>query len=173
MARTTEEQRLMETQRQQELELALESALMMNPKTRIPALAEQVYGSKTDLMEFYQKPWMVDRLKWLLYRNKQRARIRAQSLEMPGYNLTLPGCEGIEKLPIRITLRNGKRPELRSATIAQLRQFRAVLLDRRDSRIAALDKLIALVARYAAQNQKITVADVIDAERKKQDWNKG
>ncbi len=170
MARTTEEQKRMETQKAQELEIALESALMMNPKTPIPKVAEQIYDSATDLVDFFQRPWMVDRFKWLLYRHKQRARIRAQSQELPGYNLTLPGCEGIEKLPIRITLKNGKRPELRSATLAQLKQFRAVLLERRDSRIAALDKLIALVSEYATQNQKITVSDVIAAERQKQEW---
>jgi hypothetical protein len=170
MAHTTEEQRRMEIEKAQELELALETALMMNPKTPIPILAERLYDSETDLVEFYRKPWMVDRFKWLLYRHKQRAAIKAQSQEMPGYNLTLPGCEGIEKLPIRITLKNGKRPELRSSTLAELKQFRAVLLARRDARIKVLDCLIALVAEYATQNQKITVADVIAAERKKQEW---
>jgi hypothetical protein len=148
-----------------DLEITLETALMLDAKTPIPALAKKIYDAEPELVESVKEEFIIDRFTWMLYRKHRKAKAVARISQM-----TLPGFEGLEKLPLRITLKNGTRPELRDATLQQLKEFRFVLWSRRDSRIPTLDKLIALVAGYSkpGAGSKITVGKVIDAEKAKQ-----
>jgi hypothetical protein len=142
-----------------ELEITLETALMLaEPDTSIPALAERIYNSEPRLMAECQRVWALERITWMLYRRQQTATASRQ--------LCLPG---FENLPQRITLKNGTRRALRSATLPLLIEFRDVLSRRRTARFHAVERLITLVAEYDKTHPDITVGEVIGLEAMKQE----
>ena|ERR1700679_2993935 len=143
----------------QELEITLETALMLaEPGTSVPALAERVYDSEPELMEKIKRAWIVKGLKWMLYR-KQRNVPADDQLTFPGF----------PKLPRRMTLKNGSRPFFMQGNFKQLTEFRDVLLKRRGARLEIVERLIVLMAPYVEERAGITVAEVLLAERGKQD----
>ncbi len=143
----------------QELDITLETALMLaEPGTSIPALADRLYDSEHELIEKIQRPWIVERLTWLLYR-KQRNIPAAGQLLLPGF----------PNLPRRMTLKDGRRPFLMQGNMKQVQEFRDVLLRRKRSTLAAIEKLLILMAPYAKERPGITVVEVLTAERQKQE----
>lgn len=143
----------------QELEIALESALMLAELgTSVEKLAERIYDSERVLIEKVQRMWVVTRLIGMLKR-KQRM--------IPAKNqLTLPG---FARFPQIIRLRNGSRPPFINATLSQLCEFRDVLLKRRPPHLKTVEKFIELMAGYEQRRPGITVAEVILAEKTKSD----
>jgi hypothetical protein len=144
-----------------ELEITIETALMLAEEgTTIPALAERIYNSEPQLMGECQRLWALERIRWILYRKKQRIASKNQ-LRLPGF----------ENLPRVITMKDGRRRVLKNATLDDLREYRTVLVNANNDRIEALDRLIALVSKYSKREKKrlITVEEVITAERKSQE----
>ena len=141
-----------------ELEITLETALLLTDDgTPLRPLAERIFQSERDSIEPFMQEWAVDRLVWLLQR--RRAHLR------PGNQLRLPG---FEKLPSRLSVNGNRRVNLRYATIFHLREYRAVLERRRDSRLFQLDSLIAFMQPYSDSNRGITVerAEKMELDRR-------
>lgn len=138
----------------QQLEIILETALMLAaPGTSIPSLAERIYDAEPDLVQQIQRPWIVSRFEWMLYRKQRNIPVEGQ--------MTLPG---IPRLPVRMTLKDGTRPFLMQGNLKQLQEFRDVLSKRKGARLRAVEKLIALMTAYAKTRSGITVAEVLNAE---------
>jgi len=166
---------------QHQIETVLETILMMAPKgTSLKDLAKRAYVSERAVFDQAQEAWMLDRIEWLLAR-KRRTIIPVDAGEDAQFMLP-----GFERIPRRLTMKSGKRVMLQKAILAQLREYRAALLIQltnyrntlaakdptQDPRIIELDKLIELMAGYAKQGKMFTVGDMMDAERKKQEWNR-
>lgn len=131
----------------QQLLGVLESALTdADPSTPIGVLAERIYQSAPILM----KRLMLERLTWLLYRTRRRIAASKQLL-LPGF----------EKLPGRIVLKDGRWTQLKKASLGQLREYRSVLLKRRDPRIKYVDRLISLFQRHGRRGKQLDVSDVV------------
>lgn len=142
-----------------DLEITLETALMLaEPETPIPALAVRIYDSETKLMAEVGRIWIIERITWMLYRKRQSS-TSSRQLCLPGFEL----------LPQRITLKDGTRRALRSATLPLLVEFREVLSRRRTARFHAVERLITLVAEYDKNHPDITVGEVIGLEALKQE----
>ncbi len=136
-----------------DLEITIETALMLVEEgTSLQRLAERIYDSEPHLMEQLRRPWMTDRLLWLLSRKRQHMASADQ--------LALPGFEG---LPRRLTLKDGRRVALRKANLKQLKEFRAALT-RRNKQLESLNRLIVRVAEYERKTPGITVGEVISLE---------
>jgi hypothetical protein len=137
-----------------ELDITLESALMLaEDGTPIPALAERIYDAEPALVAQVQRPFVVERFTWMLYRRQQRA-ASGNQLPLPGY----------ESLPRRIELKDRKRGALRAAGLQELLQYRQILVVRRDKRLEVLDRLIELMRAYAKPGKTMSVADVMAQE---------
>jgi len=144
-----------------ELEVTIETALMLaEPDITVPKLAERIYDSEPKLMAECQRLWALERIRWILYRKRQRIAAKNQ-LRLPGF----------ENLPRLITMEDGRRRILKNATLDDLREYRAVLMKGRTDKIEALDRLIALVSKHSKREKKrlITVEEAIAAERKDQE----
>ena len=142
-----------------DLEITLETALMLaEPDTPIPVLAQRIYDSDPTLMAECQHIWALERIIWMLYR-KQQAATSSRQLCLPGF----------ENLPNRITMKDGRRRALRSATLVHLIEFREVLAKRRTARYHAVVKLIALVAEYDKTQPDIQVGEVMALEALKKE----
>lgn len=148
------------TIQKRELEFAIESAIMLDPELSNVDLARKIYRSESTLMEEFKESLLIDRLIWMIGRRKQSI-AAANQLPLPGF----------ESLPRRINSKDGKRTAIRHADLDQLKAYREVLVERQDSRLDALDRLIALVTEEQRRTRsRVTVADVMAAEQKKQDW---
>lgn len=142
-----------------DLEITLETALMLvEDGTPLQQLAERIYNAESQLMSQLQRPWMVERLVWMLSRKRQHI-VSANQLRLPGF----------EDLPRRLTMKDGRRVALRNANLEQLKEFRNVLLARRNKRLESLNRLIACVAEYEHKTPGITVGEVISLEIEKRD----
>lgn len=140
-----------------ELEITLDAALTFaEPGTKLPTIAERVYQSEPALVEQLCHPWMVERFIWIL-RRKRRKIAAWQQFLLPGF----------EQLPGRITIRDRHWRSLRFAKLEDLKQYRAVLQERRDPRLVQLDKLIALVSLYKQRGASLTVLEVMEKEQAK------
>lgn len=130
---------------------ALESALAASdPTTPIEVLAERVFDSEPVLM----KRLGVQRNIWLLYRLRRRLEAQSKQLLLPGF----------ERLPTRIVIKNRRWTDLQDANLGQLRQYRSILVKRRDPRIKQLDALISLMRRHWRNGLQIKVSDVMQKE---------
>lgn len=143
-----------------DLEIAIEASIMLNPETAIVELAKRIYNSEPELMEQVKETLLIDRLIWMIGRKKQ-ALAAAEQMPLPGF----------EDLPRRITFKDGRRAALRHADLDQMKAYRQLLAERQDKRLDAVDRLIVLMVEEQKRTRgRVTVADVIAAEKKKQDW---
>lgn len=164
---------------QKEIETALETTLMFAPKdATLKELANRAYNSNRVVFDQAQETWMLDRIEWMIAR-KRRTIIPVDADADAQFMLP-----GFERIPRRLTMKSGKRVMLQKAILAQLREYRAALMVQltnyrntiaakdptQDPRIVELDKLIELMAGYAKQGKMFTVGDMMEAERKKQEW---
>ena len=143
---------------QQELEIILDSNLMLvGPDISVPALAERIYDSERTLIEQIQRPWIIARLTWMLYR---------KTANLPGEGqYTLPS---FPVFPTRMTLKDGTRVNFIHGNFSELIEFRDLLRKRRRPRLAVIEKFIPVMAPYAEKRKSITVGEVILLERAKQ-----
>ena len=139
---------------QKELESRLETALMAaEPGISVHDLAERMYHSEPALTEEIKCAIAIERFIWMITRQKQHLPSKDQ-MSFPGW----------PELPIRIRLKNGKRPLLMRATLADLKQFRTILLKQKGTRLKIVERLIALMEPYAAKQPTITVTTVLAKE---------
>jgi hypothetical protein len=163
---------------QKEIDTALETTLMFAPKNAtLKELASRAYNSNRPVFDQAQETWMLDRIEWLIAR--KRRTIQPIDDDEPQYMLP-----GMERIPKRLTMKDGRRIARNNAILAQVREYRAALLAKisaeqktlaakdpaQDPRIIALDRLIELMIQYAKPGKTVTVGDVMAAERKKQEW---
>jgi hypothetical protein len=133
--------------------------MLADPETPVPVLAQRVYDADPPLMAECQKHWALERIAWMLYRNRQRQRMKNHDqLRLPGFEL----------LPRLVTLKDGTRKLIRYATLAELEQYRNVLGTKHKAKIAELERLIALVKSFAGDRRNVTVDDALVAQEKAQ-----
>ena len=141
-----------------ELELSIESTLMLaDPETPVPILAQRIYDSDPKLMEKCQRLWALERIAWMLYRNRQRQRLKNQDqFRLPGFEI----------LPRLVTLKDGTRKLIRFATLGELEQYRTVLGRKNRAKMDELERLIAFVKKHAGDRRNVTVDDALQAKEK-------
>jgi len=133
-----------------ELETVLETILIsVEPGISINKLAEHVYDSTPELMERIKRPLAIERIRWMINRRSEYLPSKDQLL-FPGF----------PSLPVRIRLKNGKRPFLMQSNLEQLKQFRKILMKRKGTRLKIVERLIALMEPYAVKQPSITVTMV-------------
>jgi hypothetical protein len=163
-----------------EIDVIIETTLMLAPKgVQIKELARRAYASERKIFDQAQETWVLDRIIWLLTRKRQTI-TSVDPTNATSEQYMLPG---MERIPRRFTMRNGRRIARENAVLSEVREYRASLLNlitnqrntlvakdpTKDPRIVALDKLIELMLRYAKPGKMgVTVGHVISAERKKQ-----
>lgn len=167
---------------QNEIDTALETTLMFAPKdATLKELAARAYNSNRPTFDQAQETWMLERIEWLIAR-KRRTIIPVDAEEPAQFMLP-----GFERIPRRLTMKSGKRVALQNAILSQLREYRAALIVQltnyrntlaskdpaQHPKVVALDKLIEMMEAHSVKGKTVTVADVMAAERKKQDWNRG
>ena len=141
----------------QELEIVLESALMLSaPGISLPALAKRIYDSERALIEKVQESFVLERLIWMLSRKRSYLPAEGQYV-LPGFH----------NFPERMTFKDGRRLLFIQGNFGQLLEFRDVLLKRRRPRLFVVEKFISLMEPYAAKRGSITVGEVILLEKAK------
>lgn len=136
----------------QDLETALENALMQaEPGTPIQQIAERLYDAEPAIMEQLARPFVTQRLVWVMNRVRQH---------IPGFQtqLVLPG---IANIPARLTLATGGRPFSRKATLKQFEEYGEVLLKRKSPRLKTVEKIIEFMRPYNRKKPGITLGEVI------------
>ena len=150
---------MLTTTLQRELEITIESALMLaEPDTTVPVLAQRIYDSSPELMAQCEKYWALERIAWMLYRRKRRLLARRNQLTLPGF----------ENLPRLLTMRDGTRKNIKAATLPELLEYREVMTKNNRSKLEDLDRLISLVSKHSRRHPRITVMEAIEAEQEKQ-----
>jgi hypothetical protein len=134
---------------------ALELADLGGNRIDSHSIAERLYESQAELMEQLKPFWMVERLNWMICRERRTRRL----LQRPDEQLTLPGFVG---LPRTITLPDARRQRLDYATVTEVRQHVKMLRNRldSDSRILQMESVLKLMESYAVQDRFITWGEV-------------
>lgn len=144
-----------ETQITKVLDEAIELADIGGATTATSAIAERVYDSESDLMAELQRPWMVDRLIWMISRMR-RTRRRAKMVDG---QLVLPG---FETAPRTIFMRDGRRQQLDKANVTQIVEHLKMLRARlkQHSKIDQMEAVLELMRKYSQEQPGITWAEV-------------
>lgn len=145
----------MEKQIERRVDEAIELADLGASDVTARAIAEGIYDSEPELMEQLKRPWMVDRLLWMVSR-KRRNRRRVQRGDD---QLTLPGFEG---LPRSIFLPDGHRKSLDDANVTQVRAHLNMLRNRlkHHPKIEQMEAVLELMRKYSGEQPRITWAEV-------------
>ena len=120
------------------------------------SIAECLYDSEPQLMAELHRPWIVDRLMWIIGRKRRSQWRRNPS---PQAQLVLPGFEG---LPQTIFLRNGSRKLLDEAKTTDVREHIKMLKARLKTspKIQRMERVLDLMQKYAAEEPGIKWAEV-------------
>ena len=120
------------------------------------AIAERLYDSEPTLMDALHRPWVVDRLIWIIGR-KRRSQWRKNPL--PEAQLVLPGFEG---LPQTIFLRDGSRKPLDEAMATHVREHIKMLKSRLKTspKIQRMEAVLELMQKYNREQPGIKWAEV-------------
>ncbi len=137
------------------LKEAIELADIGGASTATIAIAGRIYDSEPELMTELQRPWMVDRLNWMIARMR-RDRRRAKSADD---QLALPG---FESLPRTIFLRDGARQKLDNANTTQVREHVKMLRSRlkHHAKIDQMEAVLELMRKHSHEKHGITWAEV-------------
>lgn len=172
---------MLTTALKQQIDIVIETALLLARKgTPLKELAQRTYAAERNVFDQAQESWMLDRIVWMLSRQRQKIHSVDGVGEALGDQFLLPG---FERLPKRLTLRNGRWTALGNARLPQVREYREALLNQLtnyrktlaakdpagDPRIVALDKLIELMKKYLTRGKTITVGSVMALERAQQE----
>jgi hypothetical protein len=145
----------------QQLEMAVEMAVALRSKDATSMeLALSLCKTESELIEKVQHDLVIERLLWMV--NRKRRSVRA--LNDPSKQLIFPGSGPI---PQRLLV-SEKYTYLRSARLSDLQSYRNAVVGKYKTkpRIAAMDKLIALIKTYPKRRwSNITVGEVFDAEK--------
>lgn len=134
---------------------SLELAVLSGGGVTSRSIAEKIYEAEPELMEQLKPYWMVERLLWMVSRQRQMRR----SLERNGAQLALPGFEA---LPRTIFLPDGQRKSLDDATMEMVQKHIQILRDRLkpNSRIKLMEAVLGLMQKHGAGKRKMTWDEV-------------
>lgn len=128
---------------------------------RVPAekIAERLFNEEAELMTEISRPWIIERLTWMISRTR-RTRLDAASPQMV---LTDPVFQG---LPKTIFLRNGKRPSIDACTRAQTLDHLRLLRERAESgaRITQFEAVVELHEKWSRIQKGIKWGEVVRRE---------
>lgn len=142
---------------------AVETSIISSPiSMKIESQAAILIDEERGLIDLLTPIWQVQAVCRLI-RLKRKKMADAGGIEN---QFMLPG---FERIPLRITIRDGKRRPLEDATYRQLAQYLHVLRRqaRDNSRIQQLQALMGLVRPYMEDNPGITVKEVCLRESRK------
>jgi hypothetical protein len=147
-----------------QLEEILDNALIAAaPDAPIRSICEHVIEANSELIDELMEGWRLDYVTRLLRqrRDKLAREQRTTQLMLPGF----------ERLPTQITVSNGRRNPLETATYRQLREYLVVLRRRQrtNPRIAQVQNLMALMRKWRKKlrlkkTQGLTVAEAMQRE---------
>jgi hypothetical protein len=131
------------------------------------AIVERVYDSEPRLMAEYQRQWSIDRMLWMIARERREryAGAGAEAPEIVAMQINLPG---FEDLPQTIFLRNGRRQRLDYANVTQITEHIAMLKARaeRSPKIVQFEAVVKVMRKYSDKQPDIRWLDVKRAELK-------
>ncbi len=128
------------------------------------AIAERIYDSEPALMAEYQRQWSIDRLLWMIAKERRQLILSGgESPEIAAVQVNLPGFEG---LPQTIFLRNGRRQRLDYANATQIAEHIAMLKARMDRspKIAQFQAVLKIMRKYTDAKPDIIWAEVKQLE---------
>jgi hypothetical protein len=124
----------------------------------IPAhkVAARVFETETDLIAEVARPWIVERLTWMISRRRGARRTE----KYPSEQMVLPDPI-FQGLPKTIFLRNGERPRLDYATLTETEDHLKLLRERfkTNARVTQFEALVELHRKWAAVYRGITWTD--------------
>ena len=154
------------------LEKALDEAIELADlgDEHIPAvkIAGRVFDSETDLIEEITRPWIVERLAWMISR-RRRAR---WDRELGRGQMILP--DPIFKgLPKTIFLRNGQRPRLMGSQLTQTEDHLKLLRERYENhpRVTQFEAVVELHRKWARVHRGISLQDAMRREAEEREGN--
>ncbi len=131
------------------------------------AIVERVYDSEPQLMAEYQRQWSIDRMLWMIARERREryAGGGPDAPEIVSMQINLPG---FEDLPQTIFLRNGRRQRLDYANVTQVTEHIAMLKARmeRSPKIVQFEAMVKVMRKYSDKQPDIRWLDVKRAELK-------
>jgi hypothetical protein len=135
---------------------AIELADIGGIKVPVRSIADRVYDSEPDLMAELQRPWMVERLIWMISRKRRSTRRNSVETEA---QLPLPG---FEDLPRTIFLPNGRRHRLDHANRTHIIEHIKMLKSRLSfhPKIEKMEAVLALMTKYSDTEPGITWGEV-------------
>jgi len=147
-----------------ELATAIETSILLSPKSLSSMdLAKRILESEKQLVEQFQESWVLERLSWMVSRRiTEIHRIDENQYLLPGF----------ERLPRRLAIR-GHRTFLRDANLDHLKSYREILSQKQirgwKAKMEPVDRLIDIIIPYDKKQHGITVAQVMAAEKDKQE----
>lgn len=133
------------------------------------AIVERIYVSEPELMAEYQRQWSIDRMLWMIAKERREHAATASSgegsPEIASVQINLPG---FEDLPQTIFLRNGRRQKLDYANMSQITEHIAMLKARmeRSPKIMQFERMVKVMRKYAEIKPDIRWIEVKRAELK-------
>jgi hypothetical protein len=129
------------------------------------AIVERIYDSEPELMKEYQRQWSIDRMLWMIARERRERIAGGGREEIVSTQINLPG---FEDLPQTIFLRNGRRQKLDYANVTQITEHVAMLKARmeRSPKIIQFEAMLKVMRKYSATTPDIRWIEVKRAELK-------
>lgn len=129
------------------------------------AIVERIYDSEPELMAEYQRQWSIDRMLWMIARERRERIAGSEGPEIVATQINLPG---FEDLPQTIFLRNGRRQKLDYANVTQITEHIAMLKARmeRSPKIIQFEAMLKMMRKYSVNQPDIRWIEVKRAELK-------
>jgi hypothetical protein len=146
---------------------AIELASVAGRRVSNRTIVERVYDSEPTLMAEYQREWSIDRMLWMIAKERRERYMNHTPDAVPVYTqINLPG---FEDLPQTIFLRNGRRYRLDLANVTQINEHIAMLKARmeRAGKIAKFQAMLKVMNPYSEVQPGISWGEVKDLELKK------
>jgi len=150
----------LEKRLQRTLREAIELADIGDDLVPARTVAERVFDTETELMTEVARPWVLERLTWLISRLRRTLADQDNPLQLC---LPDPIFKG---LPKTIFLRNGERPSLLGATLTQTEDHLRLLRKRfkTDWRVKQFEAVVDLHRKWASKFRGISLRDAFRRE---------
>lgn len=147
---------------------SIELAGLTGQKVSNRAIVERIYDSEPELMAEYQRQWSIDRMLWMIAKERRERYAGGGSepaSEIVSMQINLPG---FEDLPQTIFLRNGRRQKLDYANVTQISEHIAMLKARmeRAPKIVQFEAVLKVMRKYSETTPDIRWIEVKRAELK-------
>ncbi|GAC1424738.1 MAG: hypothetical protein NVSMB64_32040 [Candidatus Velthaea sp.] len=155
----------LEKRMRQALDDAIELADLGDRRVPAAKIAESVFDRETELIEELSRPWITERLAWLIAR-RRKERWNAES----PFGQMILGDPVFQGLPKTIFIRSGQRPILRDATLRETEDHLKLLRDRfkNNPRVKQFEAVVELHRKWAAVRRGISWSDAqrLEAEER-------